>query len=687
MEMDRRIYDYKYTQLSGRLGGLEEIRIIALEPAPSAISPLRCQLQHVELESAKYNAMSYTWGLPVFDKELIVDGEQTIAITSNLDLAFRRMRRPESVVHVWADAVCINQRDFDEKDHQIRLMGQIYTRASRVFAWTGPDNRARDGAGCLRRLWEIARRETEVKESIAPHYIVLRSFHEYMYGSNPMEEKEQRNTSEMVSLPERQWSLTSMVTEADNEMVDDFLKKAYFTRRWIVQEMALTTPEKLIVFCGDTELNGLSFYYALRALRGLRVSTASANIALLKPLLRMVDDLAAVNKTTPVGWLRDFMDFKCADERDHVLSQLSIFEARGGPSTKKRFGDVSYATRVSKVYTRLAEYQLDCQGDHRLCVPELLVVSSSLRRQTGPGELPSWVPDWRQTPKYQVPAMSDLEHLPTVMMPSAFCRRAPEMLKPGRLQLGGVDIYVKNGDDGAYVEERDIHNLGWTPALENAMGPLHLEPRRPHSRFLAAAHPVSSSLRVSGLPFDTVHDVVDADLSTPDGRMKLWERAASWPSIDYYRSVCGSTRRALSETVSAHAYLLNLSNPNFSAWLRWQQSILLDLLDVTRGLFDIWELGQFERQYLPEVMSGRSVFCTKLGYFGVCSDDVRPGDTVAVILESPMAFILRNAPAATSFSNLPGLMGDGYELISDTYIHGLDIVAFGRHSPRFLHII
>jgi hypothetical protein len=41
---------------------------------------------------------------------------------------------------LWVDAVCINQNDFQERNHQVMQMGQIYSKAERVVVWLGESN-------------------------------------------------------------------------------------------------------------------------------------------------------------------------------------------------------------------------------------------------------------------------------------------------------------------------------------------------------------------------------------------------------------------------------------------------------------------------------------------------------------------------------------------------------------------
>jgi hypothetical protein len=39
---------------------------------------------------------------------------------------------------LWIDALCINQLDGPERDSQVMMMGEIYSRACNVLVWLGP---------------------------------------------------------------------------------------------------------------------------------------------------------------------------------------------------------------------------------------------------------------------------------------------------------------------------------------------------------------------------------------------------------------------------------------------------------------------------------------------------------------------------------------------------------------------
>jgi hypothetical protein len=74
-----------------------------------------------------YTVLSYTWGglehAPTGAARVprvIIDGHEFTPLMENLHHALWRIRRPDSDVILWADAICINQSDRQEKGHQVK---------------------------------------------------------------------------------------------------------------------------------------------------------------------------------------------------------------------------------------------------------------------------------------------------------------------------------------------------------------------------------------------------------------------------------------------------------------------------------------------------------------------------------------------------------------------------------------
>ncbi|KAI2778310.1 heterokaryon incompatibility protein-domain-containing protein [Daldinia loculata] len=99
--------------------------------------PLRCQLVTKKLmEVSGYQALFYAWGSPAVTRPIIVN-DMNMTITINLDIALRRLRREDSDILLWVDALCINQADLDEREAQVQIMSQIYRRAENVIVFLG----------------------------------------------------------------------------------------------------------------------------------------------------------------------------------------------------------------------------------------------------------------------------------------------------------------------------------------------------------------------------------------------------------------------------------------------------------------------------------------------------------------------------------------------------------------------
>lgn len=95
------------------------------------------QLPSGDQELVTFEALSYTWGVGEASEKVICGGS-TLPIGSNLFDALRHLRYPtEKPRYLWVDAICLNQKDSQEKGHQIKNMFTIYTKAKRVVAWLG----------------------------------------------------------------------------------------------------------------------------------------------------------------------------------------------------------------------------------------------------------------------------------------------------------------------------------------------------------------------------------------------------------------------------------------------------------------------------------------------------------------------------------------------------------------------
>lgn len=88
-----------------------------------------------------YLALSYCWGDTRITREIIVNGH-SIHVTVNLEAALRQLRNCHCIKHgykIWADAICIDQNNLEERGQQVSRMRDVYSSAWHVVIWLGAD--------------------------------------------------------------------------------------------------------------------------------------------------------------------------------------------------------------------------------------------------------------------------------------------------------------------------------------------------------------------------------------------------------------------------------------------------------------------------------------------------------------------------------------------------------------------
>ncbi|KAH8588325.1 heterokaryon incompatibility protein-domain-containing protein [Bisporella sp. PMI_857] len=124
----------------------DEIRVLRLHPATNWDDQIECSLITLSLsdpERPQYQALSYVWGDPQITLPIKVNGLHFEG-TKNLIDALRALRFQGQERIIWIDAICINQKDIQERNQQVKKMADIYRNSSATVAWLGSSAKESD---------------------------------------------------------------------------------------------------------------------------------------------------------------------------------------------------------------------------------------------------------------------------------------------------------------------------------------------------------------------------------------------------------------------------------------------------------------------------------------------------------------------------------------------------------------
>lgn len=359
------------------------IRLLELSSCSNRDDPLVGTMRTVNIvddddleeeDSLPYVALSYRWSEDA-GEELLLDGRGTLRISQDLDAALRRFRYASALRWIWIDAICINQQDDEEKSIQIPLMLHIYRGASRVIVWLG--NRAED-AELLRRIKSLLRDAKARPEIFGP--------------DSPTPPDVARSLIASLSL-----NLSKLG------------QLEWFTRRWILQELALNA--NAVLCCGQTELPwpqlagvlGCSKgHYGFQGRQGSLLRPKQENAGLRN--IQLLWDLWWNTVISPrpdsseyhleledrgIAALMDtYSNFECSDGRDQIAALIGLSRDARGPTAFR----VDYADSVEQTYVKFAETL--ARTGHLAWL-----LYQRFQREKGRASrgtiLPSWVPDWR----------------------------------------------------------------------------------------------------------------------------------------------------------------------------------------------------------------------------------------------------------------------------------------------------
>ncbi|KAH8886883.1 HET-domain-containing protein [Thozetella sp. PMI_491] len=212
-EDDLRPYTYQHLE-----NPTQSLRFFRLKGANEGNPEIDCELVtrdlfdddgDIAIRDVQYSALSWSWGPNTEDTTKTIyihEGDEifTMSVRKNLYDSLMALRRRHMNKTLWIDAVCINQRSIEERNHQVQLMSLIYGLATSVYIWLGEaDDDSRVAIPFMRNeVLRFSQFDDCYRPEAAPKWRALLNF----------------------------------------------LRRPWFSRSWIIQEIALANDAEII--CG-----------------------------------------------------------------------------------------------------------------------------------------------------------------------------------------------------------------------------------------------------------------------------------------------------------------------------------------------------------------------------------------------------------------------------------------------------
>ena len=350
---------------------------------------MKCDIFEASLngDGQDYEALSYSWLEYDEDKkkkevkqpgkakqEYIIECNQSsIPISRNLSSALFRLRHVQESRTLWIDQICINQNDELEKDRQIPLMADIYSKAFRVLIWLGEAMHDSDSA---MDAFPVMVRKLQEKDNTAS----------VPYGS----------ISEVLGEPANHL-----------EAIKHLLRRRWFSRVWTLQEAA--AARDCLVVCGDRQID---FNYFLILNQQCQVdgyghwkdtvATIARSIAPEKP-----DERYVMAHIVTIAKLKHAGMHKASESEEPLYMLLNSIRTCGAEKSKDRIYAM-YRYLPKAITQAMDEPPYSGYTDETLfakvAVTEIVqrkkvafLTAAGITRQNL--QLPSWVPDWTYAEK------------------------------------------------------------------------------------------------------------------------------------------------------------------------------------------------------------------------------------------------------------------------------------------------
>ncbi|CAI0647742.1 unnamed protein product [Colletotrichum noveboracense] len=355
------------------------IRVLVLQPGAGS-DPIAANLREASIDDPpSFHALSYVWGDPSQLGDIRCQGQQ-VSVTKSLFDALLHFRLPTEEVLIWADALCINQDDMEERAEQVQLMRDVYSRASLVVVWLGLDEynetaRAMPLMEAIYHACEDQALSRGVEILSMAHFTIAT---EQMEGFAGVSISDIASAAQRLGLPKpdsKSWSALKWL-----------LSRPWFTRVWCVQEIVLARSSRVYVGSHSFKWDRLGVTAAWLSEQNLAndydVPSELDGIAWGNAYTMF--DKSELSELSFLEILLSFRDFNATNPRDKVYGLLGLVNE----AILEGFASVDYKKTVAEVYIDVVKASVaSSESLAPLCYAKHGVVYERT-------EFPSWVPRW-----------------------------------------------------------------------------------------------------------------------------------------------------------------------------------------------------------------------------------------------------------------------------------------------------
>lgn len=409
----------------------QEVRLLEIAETSPVI---KCQLNTVSLaDRPTFCALSYVWGNANVSEEIHANGIP-IKVTKSLADALRHVQiqwqkatkdQDVTKLRVWADALCINQKDTEEKNWQVPLMKDIYSLATITFCCLDSVSDTSKLPTAIRGLSAIAARIVEsgfdpkkddeevdfdLLENL-PSFEPLGLSDDLPSAAHPASIQNQLSSD--MDRKARFWAANRdmILSSPLSDPLRSFTHLPYWRRAWIFQEITLS--ERSILFYADNAIEFQTLTMICQWANKAKEQPKPEKFPWRSQSLIQLLDFQAVNrlfltrnglalqtsmegldeyKTERAALLVKIQDFlgsrlEATNPKDHIYALLGVT----GLEIVPRYEDT---TSVASVYTEYCIKQLEVVRSSSRDIFSLLHFSGLANGNPGPHALPTWVPNF-----------------------------------------------------------------------------------------------------------------------------------------------------------------------------------------------------------------------------------------------------------------------------------------------------